>query len=92
MGEPKWKPMQSVPNNGFDVLVIYWDAGLDQFLCTRFAGCVKVDDRILWATPSPNSRGAVDLVEAGYRPVRWAHIPKMPSDIDSILKSTRETQ
>jgi hypothetical protein len=71
---------EPVPNNVFDVLAKYYDAGLDQFLIARLTGCVQVEGRILWQEPFPTipNPGRVDIVAAGYRPVMWAHIPDMP--------------
>jgi hypothetical protein len=77
---------EPVPNNVFDVLAKYYDAGLDQFLIARLTGCVQVDGRILWPEPFPTlpQPGRVDIVAAGYRPVMWAHIPDMPKALSDL--------
>jgi hypothetical protein len=74
-----WQPIETVPNNVFDVLAKHYDASTDQFWEARFAGCVQVDGRILWASPFFGDERSVDLVAAGYRPTYWMHIPEPPA-------------
>lgn len=71
---PDWQPIETAPNNVFDVLAKYWDASLDTFLVRRFIDCVQVEGQIYAATVN----GQFKLVDAGYRPTHWAHIPELP--------------
>ena len=72
-----WQQIETVPNNVFDVMAKYWDAGLDKFLYRRFVDCVKVNDEIYAAT----ANGQVKLVECGFKPTHWRHIPDLPDEI-----------
>lgn len=71
----EWQPIETVPNNVFDVLARYWDAGLDKFLVRRFIDCVKVDEEIFAASGDTQ----VKLTAMGFRPTHWMHIPELPT-------------
>lgn len=72
-----WEPIATVPNNVFDVLARYWDAGQDKFLYRRFADCVLVNDQICTGS-LPN----VSVLTAhGFRPEYWRHTPLPPETL-----------
>ena len=72
-----WHPIETVPNNVFDVLARYWDASLDMFLYRRFADCVLVNDQICTGE-LPN----VSVLTAhGFRPEYWMPIPTLPETV-----------
>lgn len=73
----EWQPIETVPNNVFDVLARYWDAGLDKFLYRRFTDCVLVDDQVCANT----SNGVGRLVDGGFKPERWMEIPSLPEEL-----------
>ncbi len=72
-----WQLIESIapPNNVFDVLAKYWDAGLDKFLLRRITDCVQVDGEI--CTGSWDDK-PVRLVDRGYRATHWMPIPEPP--------------
>ena len=71
--------MTSIPNDCFDIIAKYYDAGLDQMMMVRLPGCVRVDDRVLWAPPFPGRvEPRIDVIEFNYRPTHWAPLPKPP--------------
>lgn len=72
----EWQPIETAPNNVFDVLAKYWDAGLDKFLYRRFIDCVKVDGEIFVG----QNNGQQRLVECGFKPTHWMDIPELPND------------
>jgi hypothetical protein len=69
---------EHIPNDCFDVIAKYYDAGLDQMMMARFAGCVRTDSVIYWGAPFPNNIEYVDLLKHGYRPTHWRLIPEPP--------------
>lgn len=71
-----WQPIETVPNNVFDVLAKYYDASLDKFLYRRFPDCVIVVSEIF----TPLLPDGVSLTKAGYRPTHWRHIPDLPEE------------
>lgn len=70
----EWQPIESAPNNVFDVLARYWDAALDKFLYRRFIDCVKVNDQIYIGQGDKQER----LVDHNFQPLYWMHIPELP--------------
>lgn len=72
-----WQLIETAPNNVFDVLAKYWDAGLDKFLYRRFIDCVKVDSEIYSGTVN----GQIKLTECGFKPTHWMDIPELPADV-----------
>lgn len=72
-----WEPIETVPDNVFDVLAKKWDAALDIFTEHRFAGCVRNDDVIMWCSPFGDGT-SVRLTDAGYRPTHWMPLPGPP--------------
>lgn len=77
-----WQPIETVPNNVFDVLAKCYDAGLDRFLYRRFTDCVIVADEIY----CPLLPEGVSLTKAGFRPTHWRHIPEMPEEVAASLR------
>ncbi len=71
--------MADIPNDCFDVIAKYYDAGLDQFMIVRLPGCVRVDERIIWGSPFPGDESRIDLLKHGYRPTHWRLIPEPPA-------------
>lgn len=71
-----WQPIETVPNNVFDVLAKYYDAALDKFLYRRFTDCVIVNEYIFSAL-LPDG---VSLTKAGFRPTHWRDIPELPDE------------
>ncbi len=72
-----WQPIETAPNDVFDVIAKYWDAGLDKFLLRRITDCVKVDDEICASDWSGNGKR---LAEMGYRATHWMPIPEPPEN------------
>lgn len=66
------------PNNVFDVIAKYWDAGLDKFLMRRITDCVQVDGQICTGDGSGNGKRLVDI---GYLATHWMPIPEPPEGI-----------
>lgn len=86
----KWKSINTVPNNVFDVLAKKWDAALDTFIYTRFANCVQVDGEIIWGPVGFKPERLVDL---GYRPIYWMNIPDLPKELKGLqLSEASETR
>lgn len=77
-----WYNMDEVANNVIDVLAIRYDAALNAFTVHRFCGCVVVDGKVVWVLPFYGSKDKWVLEEVGYKPVRWAHAPNAPEDLD----------
>jgi len=81
-----WYPIteDSPPENTvFDVAVKRYDARLDQFLWRRFSDCVLVQGEIVagvevYGSTEPRP---VKLLDLGYRPTHWRHIPDGPVDV-----------
>lgn len=73
-----WQPIETAPNDVFDVLAKSYDPVLDDFILIRFTGCIKVNDRIIWASPLQISL-KYDLMECGVRPVYWMPLPAPPA-------------
>lgn len=71
-----------VPNDVFDALAKYYDAGLDRFLYRRFTDCVIVNDQIFTAILPEG----VSLAKAGYRVTHWCEIPKLPDDVADAVR------
>lgn len=72
-----WKPIETVPNNVFDVLAKYYDAKLDTFLYRRFPDCVTVNNEFFTPLLPPGT----SLSQAGYRATHWMDIPTLPEGI-----------
>ena len=71
-----WQPIETVPNDVFDVIAKYWDANLDMFLIRRLCNCVKVNDEIYIGTV--DSKQQAKLTDLGYRATHWMPIPDPP--------------
>lgn len=67
-----WQPIETVPNNVFDVIAKYWDAALDRFLVRRVCDCVLVNGEVF--------AGEQRLTDLGLRPTHWRHLPDPPED------------
>lgn len=76
-----WNPIETVPNNVFDVLAKYYDAGLDRFFYRRFTDCVMINDQIF----CPLLPDGVSLTKAGFKPTHWRDIPSLPDDSEHHL-------
>lgn len=72
-----WQPIETVPNNVFDLLAKYYDAGLDRFLYRRFPDCVEVAGQFF----SPLLPDGCSLSKAGFRATHWMDIPTLPEGI-----------
>lgn len=79
---------EAVPNDCFDVIAKYYDAGLDQFMIVRLPGCVINDGRILWGEPFPGKPAYVDIMDLNYRPTHWRPLPLPPVVALSQANST----
>lgn len=65
-----WQPIETAPNNVFDVIAKYWDAEMDRFLIRRVCDCVLVNNEV-----------CVDgkrLTQLGFRATHWMDIPTPP--------------
>lgn len=80
-----WNPIETVPNNVFDVLAKYYDAAFDRFLYRRFTDCVIVNDSIFSAV-LPDG---LSLAKAGFRATHWRDIPVLPDDVESALRESK---
>ena len=72
-----WQPIETAPNNVFDVVAKCWDAALDRFFYRRFVDCVKVDGEIVAAVGDQQVR----LTDHGYKPTHWMDIPELPPEL-----------
>ena len=75
-----WQPIETVPNNVFDVLAKYYDAGLNKFMYRRFTDCVIVVSEIF----CPLLPDGVSLTKAGFRPTHWRNIPEIPGSLKTL--------
>jgi len=71
----EWQPIETAPNNVFDVLAKYWDAPLDRFLFRRICDCVLVNGEVY------NGPDGKRLIDCGYKPTHWMNIPELPADV-----------
>ena len=74
----EWQPIETVPNDVFDVLAKYYCAHMDTFMYARFTGCIQVNSVIYWAWPGARPLEHYNLVENGYKPTHWMPIPELP--------------
>jgi hypothetical protein len=70
-----WQPIETVPNDVFDVIAKHWDAALDIFLLRRICECVKVNDEIYVGLVDGKQAKLTDL---GYKATHWMPIPDPP--------------
>lgn len=74
----EWQPIETAPNNLFDVVAKYWDAALDVFAYRRVCDCALVNGCVV----TQGKNGPVRLDEVGLKATHWMHIPELPPELE----------